>query len=669
MIGKILTILFALALLAGTAFAGSVTLTETELDGITAQGLQTIENDNGHLAIKDQDNNLDSVQLNNSAEQDSIVNGIINTAKSAVNASANILMDYRVPSLTPPTEPPIPPSNKEFGYSFHEENINIAKNHDNEAHSGGTAIAGNLSKETQSITNGTYGTHPVRLDSEAYSGFALISIIKDQDNNNNSVQLNDNAQRNSQGVSIINSSNSALNFGANYFVAGDVTGSYYSCQKNIQVAKNMCNEAGAATTAVAGNAEEGPTQTINNVYAAEPTVDGGFIVPDVEKQENNNNSVQVNGNAQENAIVMAIMNSAQSATNASANMASMGDTTGLILCQKSVNIAENHVNEAGAGSYAIAKNLNKETQHIHNYDNFNEEDLETFDTQNNIDLTDDRGLIENQDNNNNSVQLNESAQGAATGILLENSALSAVNASLNLIGTGDVTGSILGQSNKQVAKNFVNEAGAGSFALAANAELSDNPGQWINNLHAEIKDQDNNNNSVQLNNNAQGEENYDVDMTINSADSAVNVGQNTMSLGNVDGSLIRQSNDQEAENHNNYAHSGGLSIAANINKQTQYVYNCLCTDLSDGTQDNNMNSVQLNDNAQQNAVGMVMVNSAESAVNGALNLIVAGTVSESYVYQCNKNVAVNFSNYAKGSNTAIAGNAELGSGGIGMVSY
>lgn len=626
MIRRILLMTLGLALMAGTVFAGSMTLTDSEMDGVSAQGLQVITNDNRDFEIvADQDNNLDSVQLNNNAEQNSNVAGIINSAKSAVNASSNFLIDGG------PPQPP-PPSGKGFSNYFSQSNDNTAINHVNTANDKDAeeelAVAINLNKQTQIITN------------------TPTSVIGDQDNNNNSVQLNDNAQRGSQGVSIINASTSALNFGANYFVAGDVSATTGS-QSNIQYAGNMNNyaeaQAGEEPTAVAGNAELGITQTINNEYGV---VNG--TVSTIENQDNNNNSVQVNGNAQENAWVESIMNSAQSATNASGNLASMKNVTGSNISQSNDNTAENHVNLASAeadGGIAIAGNLNKQTQNIHNMPGGYEGDT---------------GIIEDQDNNNNSVQVNNNGQRAVKGILLENSAMSAVNAALNLMGTKNVSASTLSQSNTQVASNYENIADSysgGQLAIAANAELSANPGQYINNVHATIIEQDNNNNSVQLNDNAQRD--IVVDKTINSANSAVNVGQNIMSLGDVSGSTISQSNDQYAGNHNNYATSSECSVAANLNKQTQEVHNCFCTDLSKGTQDNNMNSVQLNDNAQRNAQGVVIVNAADSAVNGALNVITAGTVSGSSMTQSNTNVAINFSNTASGK-VAIAGNAEIG---------
>lgn len=629
MIKRMLISLFGLALLTGTAFAGSMTITDSDLDGVSAQGLQIIENDNRTFEpIADQDNNLDSVQLNNEAQQNAHVAAIVNSAKSAVNTSANILID----AVDGDGNGEPPPSGKSFSNSFSQSNENDAVNHKNKAmviSSGsedsedeGTllAIAANVNKQKQTITN------------------TPTSVIEDQENNNNSVQLNDYAQQNAVGTGIVNASTSALNFGLNIFVANNVSGTNGS-SSNTQSATNMSNEAmiigrsDATAIAVAGNAELGITQTVAN-----------GIEGQISNQDNNNNSVQVNDNAQENAMVLAIMNSAQSAANAAENLAQMLDVSGSNISQSTENKAVNHTNIAIAlteEGIAVAGNLNKQTQNVSNMDGTPVHSL---------------GIIDEQDNNNNSVQVNDDAQRTVQAVLLENAASSAVNAAVNIIHAGNVSGSTLDQSNVQIALNYDNLAVGTAAAIAANAELNEHPGQWINNVHGTIYDQDNNNNSVQLNDNAQKD--IVVDKTINSANSAVNVGQNIMSLGDVTASTISQSNWQYASNHNNAAISGDIAIAANINKQTQIIHNCFCSDLSQGTQDNNMNSVQLNDCAQQNAQGVIIVNAADSAVNGALNIINSGTVANSSMSQSNTNTAVNFSNIAVGGTIAVAGNTE-----------
>ncbi len=604
---RFLTItLVGLMLSAGTAMAGPKALTDAELEDVNAQGLQLITNDNRDFMppLSDQNNNLDSLQLNGSAQKDSNVAGIVNSAKSAVNASANILRVETVDG----------DKNED---TIIQSNINIAANHQNEAKArAGDSLAFNQNKQTQYVDN------------------TPVSQIDGQNNNNNSVQLNDNAQQDSVGVSIINASTSAVNFALNVVNASSLSDTV--SQSNYQEATNMSNRAVATGLAYAGNEEfYSATQTINNRYDKDK--DPGSV----ENQNNNNNSVQANANAQEYASVGSLLNSAQSAVNISGNLASLGDVTGSSLTQSNTNISSNHNNIAIANEMASASNRNKQTQNVENADDPNFGGLAT---------------IYNQNNNNNSVQANGNAQRAVQAILLENAASSATNAALNMLSTNGLSGSTAVQSNYQSASNYENLAISDGLARAGNVEINRAPGQYIRNVHATIE-QDNNNNSVQLNGNAQGD--TVVDKLVNSANSAVNAAQNLMSAGDVADSTILQSNSQYAGNHNNTAWSTDEATAVNMNKQTQIIDNCWCTDLSEGnSQDNNMNSVQLNDNAQQNSTGTLIVNAADSAVNGALNLLAASAVTNSTIVQSNTNIAVNFSNTSVATNVATSANME-----------
>src|SRR3972149_7122595 len=266
----------------GAAFAGSTPLSDIELDRVSAQGIQTIRNESLN-PVNDQNNNLDSVQLNDFAQESSTVEGLGNSAVSAVNASANLLYGDETTSS-----------------AVTQENTNTAQNHVNDSFAvDNDAYAQNINKQTQYVNN----------------DFAFIGF---QDNNNNSVQLNDDAQRNSEGVSIINSAFSADNFGLNIYSSGSepIRGGTVT-QTNTQNAYNMNNTAEADNlgTAYAQNYEEGQvTQQIINGF-------GSFIV----SQNNNDNSVQLNDNAQQNAVVDSLVNTAKSATNTGANLATVGD--------------------------------------------------------------------------------------------------------------------------------------------------------------------------------------------------------------------------------------------------------------------------------------------------------------------------------------------------------
>ncbi len=832
---QILAVMIGLALIAGTAHAGSQNLSETELDEVSAQGLQTIDNDNRTFKrLSEQDNNLDSVQLEHNAQSESLTGGIVNSAKSAVNASANFM---QVGEVTKPDFEPTNGNGDDKSESIVQSNTNTAANHENTSLAFGfnqeeaIAVAANINKETQTINN--------KRD----------SIIDDQDNNNSSVQLIDQAQSGSTGISIINASTSAVNFGLNVVDAVSVTDDSVT-QTNTQSAGNMNNTAiaigfdGLSAWAVAANGEFGPTQIINNEPATE------IVGDDEAKQNNNNNSIQINNNAQSQAHVESVINSAQSAVNVSGNLASIGSGSTVVISQINDNEAKNHVNVALAKSkgaergsaYAFAKNVNKQTQKVFNMtdeadglsntnqDNnnnsvqlnhqaqqnaqaalilnssvsavnsalnglsigdlsqvssvsqsntqvatnmsnlavasgnsgmamaanwekngatqeivneyHNETSIIDQDNNNNSvqvnnnaqetasalavvnsaksavnsganmastgvifgsDLSQSNdntaknhvnvalfhgesgwaiaknknkqtqnvmnadgtytgvlAIIQDQDNNNNSVQVNDNGQRAVTALALVNAAGSAVNDALNVLDSGNVTGGTVTQTNNQSALNYDNLAVSLAWnggAVAANAETTEFPGQHVKNVHATIS-QNNNNNSVQLNDSAQAD--ILVGRVVNAAGSAVNVGSNLMSADVVSGSQIYQSNHQYASNHNNVA-VGRLAIAGNLNKQTQWIENCFCTDLEDGHQDNNMNSVQLNNDAQIRMVGVNAVNAAHSADNVAYNIMTAGTVNDSHLEQTNTNTAINFSNIAIGS-TAISGNAELNLG-------
>src|SRR3990170_7074995 len=587
----------------GAAFAGSTPLSDTEMDRVSAQGIQTIVNQS-ILPVNDQNNNLDSVQLNDFAQESSTVEGLVNSAVSAVNASANLLYGSETTSS-----------------GITQTNDNEAQNHVNDAFAfDNDAYAQNINKQTQYVNN----DH--------------LSIIEDQENNNNSVQLNDNAQQNSVGVSLINSAFSADNFGLNVYSSDSepITGGSLT-QTNTQNAFNMNNDADAVIgDAYAQNYEDGQiTQLIENAVGST-----------IEYQDNNDNSVQVNDQAQQNAVVDSLVNTAKSATNTGANLATVGDVTGTDVSQTNTATAENHVNRAfSSDGNAYAENLNKQTQNILNGQ---------ANSVNNLPAS-----IEDQENNNNSVQLNHDAQQNASAVLVENSASSAVNAGLNVLNAGDITNSqnTISQTNDQTAENFNNYADGEVDAKARNWETALHPGQYIDNQYATIFDQDNNNNSVQLNDNAQ--QNVTADKVVNSANSAVNVGQNLLNWdttgGDITNSVVHQENTQTAKNHYNDAFAfDGEATAKNKFKQTQIVNNFFTTDLSQGTQDNNMNSVQLNDNAQQYARAVVLINSAGSAVNAGLNVIRVGSIGTSCITQTNTNTAVNFSNRADGGTFAYA---------------
>ena len=580
---------------------------------------------NNDVLIHDQNNNNNSVQLNNNAQEYATFMTLKNIAKSAANNGVNVIHvtgDVVDSALT-------------------QVNDQTASNHNNTSEGPADySVAINLNKERQVIDNGHYYGSKAANDPKAK--------IKYQDNNNNSVQLNDRTQAFASAFIMENASTSAVNTGVNLVHIGGTNSNSYVAQENAQTSQNFNNTARGNVLAAAGNVEIGATQDINNYWT------------EVERQNNNNNSVQLNNNAQFEAQGIIIENVANSATNAGFNLlgggnvgdveTSSGDFSNTLF-QTNNQMAENHANYAEGEDVAVAGNLNKQTQVIRNYTTDDPADLI---------------YIYNQDNNNNSVQINGVAQRHAMGVVISNLSLSAVNTGLNMMNAGNIEGSSISQENSQFASNFKNTAN-GTVAIAGNAELTDSyfyktgemeAGQIIENIHAvipEYGEQDNNNNSVQLNHSAQFAATGIVIENI--ANSAVNVGMNIMNTGDITDSTVIQENNQTAENHTNYADATDFALATNINKQKQYIYNCNCSSI-EGEQNNNMNSVQINDGAQASIASIVLVNAAASAANVGINMLTAGTVSGSSVTQVNTATAVNFSNTASG-NTAVAGNGEL----------
>ncbi len=122
-------------------------------------------------------------------------------------------------------------------------------------------------------------------------------------------------------------------------------------------------------------------------------------------------------------------------------------------------------------------------------------------------------LDANQDNNNGSLQLADEAQQDIENVVVDNAAQSAANASVNLLGNMETVGEIeADQGADQYANNFV--------------YWTD---QWIENEDDVNSEQNNNNASVQIVDEAQ--ESATAVAAVNSAQSATNLSLNA--LGNI----------------------------------------------------------------------------------------------------------------------------------------
>ena len=655
-------------------------LSDEDLEDVSAQGVQVIRNGNqlftiansGYLkgSVQEQSNNLDSVQISDEAQQNANIQGLANGAVSSLSTNANFLN--------------VSGSVSDFS-SVEQTNTQDTSNHLNEATSNDDALAGNVNKQKQYVINSYQG----------YQDHGIVSVIKMQNNNNNSVQMRDNAQQSFVGIMVFNAAASSGNAGFNTANAtGDLTDTGLT-QSNTQSSKNFNNTANSVIgNAVAVNAEikdrtnisavQGwtdpesnevvgdATQTVINVYGYNPSRPDPYKYSWIEDQNNNNNSVQAKGSVQQGAHIEYQANIAKTAANFGKNFLNAGNITNSNVIQENAGpgplfkqLATNHLNNA-TGNTALAANVNKETQNISNMP----DQLGYPGPEN--------GKIVSQHNNNNSVQYLDDVQMDAAILVSNNAALSALNTGLNIVSADNINGSVVSQSNDQLAQNFNNTATGLTYAYAGNVENTDKPGQYIENGYATVEEQNNNNNSIQFKDNVQL--NMHSLLVSNSANSAANNGINLLAkvdpfstdiedayqggINSVSNTVI-QTNDQTAENHNNDAY-GNIAKARNYNKESQYVKSFGAFTIGDipsagktdgFAQNNNQNSVQLAGNAQGNAKIIVNVNSALSAVNTGGNAVFASKLIGN-VSQSNTQTASNFNNFAVGDN-AYAQNMDM----------
>jgi hypothetical protein len=462
-----------------------------------------------------------------------------------------------------------------------------------------------------------------------------------QNVNNDSVQLNDNAQRNAAGMAMTNSAASALNVGQN--VAGVIAGSSDGlAQRNDQYAEN---------------GERSTQQALTN---DEDWVDtAGTTLKD--RQNMNNASAQLNNKAQQDAAAMAMTNAASSAVNVAQNVAGVDNSQfNNRLAQRNDQIAKNaseaHQNMAQNDSdTSDARTKDKDRQNVNNgsvqandsaqkraaglaitnvaasasntaqnvagvvdstggatvtqsndqYARNAANVMAYLTNQYEINVNDvkvkDRDL---QNANNGAVQLNNKAQRSASGLTVTNAASSAANAAQNIVGADYSTVGAVRQNSKQVAENT-----AMNTQYVSQRDV-DNNGYRID---PDLDRQNVNNGSVQANNNAQ--KNVSGLAVTNAASSASNTAQNV--LGTVDSIVqgdVTQTNEQFAQD-----------VSRNRQNSGQEHFDATGLDINNGEVNANNGSVQLNDNAQMNATGLIIGNIAGSAANAGQNI--AGSIN------------------------------------------
>ena len=438
--------------------------------------------------------------------------------------------------------------------------------------------------EISSLSESELGTVSAQGIQNIYNGGTTNSQL----NNNEALELKGDSQKNAQGMEVVNSSSSAIN--AHQNVASLTNGSGELTQKNCQIAKNgknaiqtttnkgslkeQVNDNGAVNLSDGAQSEASASVMVN---AAKSGINEGQNILTVDKskdlvlrqknsqqasntnalvqhvtsedtvmtQSNNNAAIQLNGDAQSKASALSIDNAASSAKNVGQNILYATDTENPKLWQENSQNAEH------------AKTAIEQT--VTNGEN-----------------------TEEQKNNSASVQANDNAQNEISGLAVTNTSYSAENIAQNIMEAKDVTGDIkISQVNNQNAMNVGGEyeyQGVSTAKKAVNAK--------------------NNNAAVQVN----GAQNDISGMAFtNTANSAVNIGQNIASIENAGNlNFIDQTNTQNA---------------VNKYKAPQVIVN--------GSADNGQNNngaVQVKD-AQNNLSSLASHNNADSAVNSGTNIL------------------------------------------------
>ncbi len=387
-----------------------------------------------------------------------------------------------------------------------------------------------------------------------------------QDNNNGSVILHHNTQRNVSGVYISNNAASAVNNMTN-IVSALSPGSVTVTQTNDQCADNS----------VARKQQE--------------IVNSGDVN---DTQDNENASVLITDNAQQNANNLSLVNSAVSAVSRATNMANLGGND-ITVTQTSNQDADNEVayDDIDTPNSSMPRGMDREGyQYIENGGNING----------------------HQRNEQGSINITDNGQENIQNFDVTNVALSATNLGTNILNADDViTTATVTQSNTQDAANRL---AAGS--IAEDYEFR----QDVDNA-GDIYLQENGNLSVALSGNAQ--RNAQAGILINGAASAINAGSNIANVNAGGAVTVSQTNTQDACNwiqtdHPQYVNNGGT------------IY---------GDQYNNNGSINIRDQAQSNIVAVMLQNAASSAVNIAQNIASISAGGPIVVTQTNTQNATN----------------------------
>ena len=546
--------------------------------------------------------NNGSVVVNNS-QNDASGMIVANSASSAVNNGQNIIKVSKSDLYANLLE------DGKGDIVIDQSNLQVAQNcstneQDATSYAGADAIADAYAFAEASAIAEASCVAEARANASAFANaYADAKADATATNTNNGSVVVNNTQNSIEGMIVANSASSAVNNGQNIArftgsVIGDGESDNYISQLNDQYAFNSVyngqvayseSYAYADSEREAGGAVYASASACRSIAGGE--VDTYGIIwtdakADATATNTNNGSVALSG-SQNEASGMILANSASSAVNNGQNIATIKDTT------------LNGYTEISQDNLQVAQNCGT----------YNEQIAEAY--------KDGKGDAVARNTNNGSTVLSGSQNGVE-GMIVANSASSAVNNGQNILRLNGVNGSVSDgcEPCETATKDHEVSGVVGTVAqlndqFAVNA-ASNYQGAWANGPRYNT-----NNGSVVLN----GSQNEASGMIVaNSASSAVNNAQNIARVKNSD---LR---DMDVSQDN-------IQVAMNCSSNVQ----------KNGTVNQNNGSVVLN-NSQNDIEGMIVANSASSAVNNAQNIMSVKYSDVSYVSQYNDQYAYNNSN-------------------------
>ncbi|MDQ7037806.1 MAG: hypothetical protein Q9N26_01210 [Aquificota bacterium] len=313
-------------------------ISEEDLQEVTAKGVQVIINNDDPDEV--QNNNNDSVQLNDQAQKDILAFSVMNISNSAANQSANLALADGTAEDVDIHQDTFQVADNYVDLSlqvvFNDDDPDAIQNNNNAS----VQIRGDAQQNAVSFHNLNAANSAVNQAAQAAAVFdtgedvrvdqdtvqiaindtaAGQAVVNDgpsadladapQNNNNTSVQINDEGQQNVVAFTLANIAGAAVNQASNLTLVSNTGEDVDVDQAVTQFASNF-------------------------IVSGQLTVDN----EDIDGIQNNNNaSVQLNANAQQNAVMFQGMNASSSAANQAANLTGVFSTGGDVDIYQSSN--------------------------------------------------------------------------------------------------------------------------------------------------------------------------------------------------------------------------------------------------------------------------------------------------------------------------------------------